>query len=246
MQPHEQNSRQTCWGNVKRHYPVAMKAKIILTGTAALSLVFGLSACFGASPAPTPVSSPPTSESASPTPSPTPTPTPFAVNPDDYLIDGTPYVLDSDGFWGASWGFFTDDSRSVMCIITLLSGDPSNSWCWIMPGHESEVTYALPASADPSGCPDSNDGYMVGLQSQQDDPNQSAAFTLCHTSPPIPAPAFAKTKVLPPLGSLTITDKRNADDSYTCSAKDGAATCTMKTPAASFTFGLHVATLTEP
>ena len=223
-----------------------MKASPVLIGTAALFVVLALSGCSATPPVSEATPSVTDIESASPTPTPTADPSPFDVNPDDYLVAGTPYVFDDEGFWGGDWAFYTDESKSVMCDISILSGDPGSNFCWVTPGHEAEATYGLPASAGTAAdCSEGPDGYMVGMVGEPEDPTKTAGFAGCHTYLWLDAAAIAKTKVLPPFGVLTITDEVQPDESYTCSVADGAATCTSKVPAASFTFGLHVASFTN-
>jgi hypothetical protein len=181
--------------------------------------------------------------SATPSASPTPTP-PVNADITSYLLEGTPYVPDSNGEWSGHYGFWTDTTHSVACDIWIFSGDSGGVSCGIAPGHGSERTYAIPAGAS-NGCDESSsnaaDGTAIAINYKvfgSDTSDANIGFSGCLTADG--DPVDASRKVLPPNTILTVT--QTGFETYTCSVTAAVASCSDSAPGSSFVFGLSVAT----
>ena len=164
----------------------------------------------------------------------------------DYLLEGTPYVPDSDGEWDGHYGFWTDASQAVACDIWIFSGDSGGVSCGITPGHESERSYAIPAGASNS-CDESSsnaaDGTAISINYKvfgSDTSDANVGFSGCLENEGTDPTIDAARKILPPNTILTVT--QTGFETYTCSVAAGSASCRDSQPGSSFVFGLAVAT----
>lgn len=207
------------------------RVSVIIVATAALLL----SGCAGApEPTATPDVEAPVVEE-SPTPEATPDATvPQDVNPNDYLLDGA--IVEGE-VWGAKFGFFTDETKSVRCDISASSEAPGRVTCEIMVGFEDQVEWGVPS---PIGSPCTSaagdrDGYQLGAGLFQSI-GVDVGFWGCRDVQSDHPDWVAATKVMPDAGTITV------DDEYTCTVIASLATCgKVGTPA--FVFGLSEATL---
>jgi len=163
-----------------------------------------------------------------------------------YLLEGTPYVPDANGEWDGHYGFWTDASHAVACDIWIFSGDSGGVSCGIMPGHENQRTYAIPAGAS-NNCDESSsnaaDGTAISINYKVFGSDTSAAsvgFSGCLTNQGSDPTIDAKRKVLPPNTILTVT--QTGFETYTCSVAAAIASCSDSAPGSSFVFGLSTAT----
>ena len=219
------------FGSRRGPYPERMSLPVRVAAALAVALL--LAGCTPEAPEPTAA---PGSQGATSAPS-TPTPTeeaPETVDPADFLLDGTPGVVDADGFWKGHYGFYTDDSKAVRCDVWVFSGDSGGVICAVTPGSESLVTYARPAA----DCDGSDgylaDGYSAGINYKVF-MTGTTGFEGCGSG----ASDFAgATRVLKDNQTLVVS---HDPESFTCTVAAGAATCT-DAAGASITFGLAVAT----
>lgn len=202
-----------------------------------------LAGCTPEAPAP---SSPPTAVQSAPTAAPAPSPTatpapqPETVDAADYLIDGTPFVADQDGYWKGHYAFFTDDSATVRCDIYIFSGDSGGVTCAATAGNQGLVTYALPPANCGTGSSNELDGYSVGINFKVFDAG-NAGFTGCGVGDFFasePGNALPTPAVLHDNQTLVVT---TAVYIYTCTVAAGVATCTDSYTGAAVTYGLGTA-----
>lgn len=186
------------------------------------------------------------STSASPTPSASPSSAPVQADIAGYLLEGTPYVPDANGEWDGHYGFWTDATHAIACDIWIFSGDSGGVSCGIMPGHENERTYAIPAGASNS-CDESSsnaaDGTAISINYKvfgSDTSTANVGFSGCLANEAVDPTIDAARRVLPPDTILTVT--QTGFETYTCSVAGGAASCRDSQPGSSFVFGLSVAT----
>lgn len=207
------------------------RVSVIIVATAVLLI----SGCAG-TPEPTPTASaqletPVVEDSATPEPE---AAVPQDVNPSDYLLAGG--IVEGEA-WGAKFGFFTDESKTVRCDISVSSEAPGRVTCEIMEGFETQVQWGVPS---PIGSPCTSaagdrDGYQLGAGLFQSI-GVDVGFWGCRDVQSDHPDWVAATKVLPDAGTITV------DDEYTCTVTAGLATCgKVGTPA--FVFGLSEATL---
>jgi hypothetical protein len=226
-----------------------MRSRVI--ALAAIPLVLLLAGCV---PAATPsshttVSTPQHSASATPTLTPAPAPTP--VDPAGFLTLGDPGVPDSDGEWVGRYTFFTDASKSVLCTMTVFSGDPGGIDCQVLPDSLAKRTYALPAGVTSTCSPVgsqgvTSDGSEIDMGSEALYP-ANVGWEGCITDPAIDPAVLAATKVLQPSQVMTIThDTERWTCAVTTSKAVGTAHCSSAQSAtASLTFGLSEASFTQ-
>lgn len=182
----------------------------------------------------------PSSTTATPTPTSTPTLTvapPEDVDPAAFLLEGTPGVFDSSGFWKGHYGFFTDASKRVRCDIWIFSGDSGGVTCGTMPGSLDLVTYALPAVNCDGSTSNPFDGYSVGINFKVFDTG-SAGFEGCQFTANIDPALVNSTKVLLDNQTLHVTTDAYQ---YTCTVGSGVARCAEAGSGASIEYGLGVA-----
>lgn len=208
----------------------------------ALAAVLLLAGCTTAVPQP---SSLPTTAGSTPaaaataTASPTP-PAPETVDAATYLIDGTPFVPDGDGYWKGHYAFFTDDTKTVRCDIYIYSGDSGGVTCSTTSGNQGLVTYAVPPANCGTGSSNEFDGYSVAINVKVFDTG-SSGFSGCGVgdffagSPgdELPAPL-----VLNDNQTLFVNSPLYQ---YTCTVAAGVATCSDSYSGASITYGLTAA-----
>lgn len=195
----------------------------------------------------------PSSSAGSPSSDPKPTVTseptapalePETVNASDYLIDGTPFVADQDGYWKGHYAFFTDDTATVRCDIYIYSGDSGGVTCATTAGNQALATYELPTATCGTGRSNEYDGYSIGINYKVFDTGVTG-FIGCGVGDsfavapgnelPIPA-------VLHDNQTLFVTSPVYQ---YTCTVATGVATCTDAYTAASITYGLSTAEFSE-
>jgi len=200
---------------------------------ALLAVALLLAGC--APDAPEPTTTPAVAEKPSATPTPTPTAeAPETVDPADFLLDGTPGVLDADGFWKGHYGFYTDDTKTVRCDVWVFSGDSGGATCSVTPGNEGLVTYAVPAADCQASDGNNFDGYSVGINFKVF-AEGFAGFSGCGAG----ASDFASTtKVLHDNQTLVVS---HDPEQFTCTVAAGVASCAEASTGASIRFGLAVA-----
>jgi hypothetical protein len=215
----------------------------LVRASAALAVVLALAGCAPEIPAPS------TSASATPTPTVSATasaPTdsapapPETVDPSTFLIDGTPFVADADGYWKGHYAFFTDDSETVRCDIYIYSGDSGGLTCAVTAGNDSTVTYALPAAQCDPSMSNPYDGLSVGINFKVFDTG-NAGFTGCGVGAFFetqPGSDLPNPKVLKDNQTLNVI---TATYNYTCTVSKGVASCSEALSGASIKFGLSVA-----
>jgi hypothetical protein len=193
---------------------------------------------------PTQVGTPTPSPVVTPTATPTPTPTPTvaAIVAADYLINGHPHHPNSSGTWYGEYAFFTDDSKTVWCEITIFSSDSPGAYCFVVPSAKGLVTYTHPAGSS-NNCDMSSararDGFALSFGSNPLG-THLAGWAGCATNYFEPPADLAKTKVLPNGATLTIKP-------FSCTVISGVARCSQKDSATVYgdiTFGLHTASYT--
>lgn len=185
-----------------------------------------------------------TSASASPSSTPTAV-APVDAPASDYLLDGTPYQADANGEWSGHYGFFTDAGKAVACDLYIYSGDSGGVSCDIEAGHESQRSYAVPASV-PTTCQfDPSDSYQLdgtalSISYKAFPEPLTVGFSGCLSDQASNDPAVeAKRKVLPPNTILTVT--QTGFETYTCTVAAATASC-ADSDGTSFVFGLSTAT----
>lgn len=207
-----------------------------LRAVTALAAILLLAGCTPAAPEP---SSAPTEAGSKPTATPTATAAPTTLAPETvdaaaYLIDGTPFVPDGDGYWKGHYAFFTDDTAAVRCDIYIYSGDSGGVNCSTTAGNQGLVTYALPTADCGSGAANEFDGYSVAINFKVFD-SGNAGFSGCGVGEALAADGLPAPLVLHDNQTLFVNSPLYQ---YTCTVSVGAATCTDSYSGASITYGL--------
>ena len=214
----------------------------LVRAAAALAVVLALAGCSPETPAPSSspsaASKPTTTATAAPTA--TAAAAPETVDPATFLIDGTPFVADADGYWKGHYAFFTDASETVRCDIYIFSGDSGGVTCAVTAGNDSTVTYQLPAAQCDQSTSNPYDGLSVGINFKVFDTG-NAGFTGCGVGAFFetqPGSDLPNPKVLKDNQTLNVI---TATYNYTCTVAQGVASCSEAMSGASIKFGLSVA-----
>ena len=163
------------------------------------------------------------------------------VDPSAFLLEGTPGVLNADGYWSGHYGFFTDASKVVRCDLYIFSGDSGGVNCAITLGNEASRSYVVPPEVS-TDCDliasNSSDGYSIGINFKVFE-SGTAGFTGCRLSQEQADPAIlAATKVL---GQSQLLAVETAYEMYACTVENGVASCSEASSGASIRFGTAVA-----
>ena len=153
-----------------------------------------------------------------------PAPAPVA---EDYLVDHAPAEAESSELF--HYAFWADDTKAVRCDIHLGGQSDPFASCFVMPGFESSVTFAVVAS---EGCSDGLEVGLVAIPADAGYDQPRAQVSGCAEYRDYPSAAIAAdTLVLPPGAALDLGPFR-------CSVTDAVATCEYPALAAAVSLGL--------
>lgn len=221
---------------------MSRSSRVLLTVCAVLLLA----GCTPDAPSP---SSPAGAPSSGPKPIVTSQPTIPAAEPEtvdaaSYLIDGTPFVADQDGYWKGHYAFFTDDTATVRCDIYIYSGDSGGVTCATTAGNQGLVTYDRPNATCGSGSPNEYDGYSIGINYKVFDTGVTG-FLGCGVGDSFATAPGTELPVPSVLHDNQTLFVNSPVYQYACTVAAGTATCTDAYTAASITYGLATAEFTE-
>lgn len=136
------------------------------------------------------------------------------------------------------YAFWTDDSKSVRCDVTIGGQSDPYANCFVMAGAEGSATFTLPAGITADCAPEADprlDGFevhVVAIPADAGYPLPRAAVSGCADYRWYPTAEVATaTRVLPDGGSLDLAP-------FVCSVSDAVATCTYGAMGASVSLGL--------